>query len=418
MVALVWVQLLSNDRKISPGTNIYQDVACLSDILLGTSGWSYDEWVGPFYKSKQESKLRYYSSVFNVAEIDSTFYAYPSRGLVWGWVKSTKPGFTFAAKIPQIITHEKKLDLKLGVEQDLLRFLEVMAPLHNTGKLASLLLQLPPSFKADLSIVENFFKILPKDHSFSIEPRHLSWMNSRVWKLLEDYNVAYTIVDEPLLPPEVHVTADVAYMRWHGRGTRPWYNYRYTEEELKPWIAKVKDVSGSAKRVYGFFNNHFHGYAVENCLSILEMLGDLTSEQAEAKRRIDDYRRGAPTERGQQDLAQFTSQGETQTRVEGLLATLTDRSRLVNAKKVIDQEVTLEELTETHIKASVRTYRVVIDGMKHTIQHDCADWSRQSIAKRFCKHVVKVFLMLPETSANRMLMKICQELDSWSFEQL
>ncbi len=266
-------------------------MARLSDILLGTSGWSYDEWVGPFYKSKQESKLRYYSAVFNTAEIDSTFYAYPSRGLVWGWVRSTKPGFTFAAKIPQVITHKKKLDLKQGVEQDLLRFLEVMAPLHDTGKLAALLLQLPPSFKANLDVVENFLKVLPKDHSFAIEPRHLSWMDSRVWRLLEDYNVAYTIVDEPLLPPEVHVTADIAYMRWHGRGTRPWYNYRYTDEELRPWIAKVKDVSGTAKRVYGFFNNHFHGYAVENCLSILEMLAGLTPEQAEAKRWIERTRR-------------------------------------------------------------------------------------------------------------------------------
>jgi len=122
----------------------------LGDILLGTSGWSYDEWVGPFYRSKQESKLRYYSTVFKTAEIDSTFYAYPLRGLVWGWLRSTRPDFTFAAKIPQVITHEKKLDLKQGIEQDLQRFLEVMTPLHNTGKLVCLLLQLPPSFKADL----------------------------------------------------------------------------------------------------------------------------------------------------------------------------------------------------------------------------------------------------------------------------
>ena len=280
----------------------------MDDTLLGTSGWSYDEWIGPFYRSKQESKLHYYSTVFNVAEIDSTFYAYPSRGLVWGWLRLTKPGFMFTAKIPQVITHEKKLDVKQGVEQDLQRFLEVMAPLHNTGKLASLLLQLPPSLKADLDVLENFLKVLPKDHTFAIEPRHLSWMNSRVWKLLEDYKVAYTIVDEPLLPPEVHVTAEIAYIRWHGRGTKPWYNYRYTDEELRPWVAKIKDVSGTARRVYGFFNNHFHGYAVENCLSILEMLGGLTPEQADAKRRIDDNRKGVPADRSQQDLTDFISQ--------------------------------------------------------------------------------------------------------------
>ncbi len=108
---------------------------------------------------------------------------------------------------------------------------------------------------------------------------------------------------------------------------------------------------------------------------------------------------------------------EIQTSVEGLLATLVDNSRLRNAE-VGDEEVTLEELTETCVKASVRAYRVVIDEAKQTIQHDCADWSRRSTAKWFCKHLAKVFLMLPGARACQTLSKIRDELDSWSFEQL
>jgi len=333
-------------------------------------------------------------------------------------LRSTKPDFTFTAKIPQIITHEKKLDLKQGVEQDLQKFLEVMTPLNNTGKLACLLLQLPPNFKADLDILENFLKILPKDYRFAVEPRHLSWMNSSVWKLLEDNKVAYTIVDEPLLPPEVHVTADIAYMRWHGRGRRPWYNYQYTETELKPWVAKIKDVSGSARRVYGFFNNHFHGYAVENCLNILEMLGGLTPEQTKAKRLMEDYRKGA-SEKSQLELTSFVSTtSEDATRAETLLAGLADRSRLRNALEIRDEEVSLEEVTETCIKASIRTYRVIVDESKQEILHDCADWSRQSKDKQFCKHLVKIFMMLPEARAVKTLSRIHDEMDSWNFRQV
>jgi len=394
-------------------------VALLGEVLLGTSGWSYDEWVGPFYRSKQESKLRYYSTVFGVAEIDSTFYAYPSRGLVWGWLRSTRPGFTFTAKIPQTITHDKKLDIKQGVEQDLQRFLEVMSPLQSTGKLACLLLQLPPSLKADLDMLEDFLKILPKEYRFAVEPRHLSWLSRGVYKLLEDYDVAYTVVDEPLLPPEVHVTTDIAYMRWHGRGRRLWYDYLYTEEELKPWVAKLKDISGAAERVYGFFNNHFHGYAVENCLSILQMFNGLTQEQAEAKQRIDRYRKGSSEERGQQDLVSYVSEPPgSGKRVDELLSGLADRGRLRSGREIEDGEVTIEEVAEPHIKASIRRYRVVVDEERREILHDCADWGRQCSAKQFCKHLVKVFLMLPKGRAEETLSKISGELDLWSFRQL
>ena len=112
----------------------------------------------------------------------------------------------------------------------------------------------------------------------------MSWMKDETWKLLKKYGVAYVNVDEPLLPPEVHLTTDFTYFRWHGKGERPWFNYRYDRDELDSWVPKVEEASKNAK-VYGFFNNHFHGYAPENCLYLIEKLGLLSEEQKKAKQK-------------------------------------------------------------------------------------------------------------------------------------
>src|SRR5438128_11890849 len=107
--------------------------------------------------------------------------------------------------------------------------------------------------------------------------------------MLTEHNVANTIVDEPLPPPDPVVTADFAFVRWHGRGSRPWYNYRYSEKELAPWVPKVKDAAKKVKRVYGYFNNQFHGFAVENSLKMLQMLGEASPQQLEVSERATTY---------------------------------------------------------------------------------------------------------------------------------
>lgn len=189
----------------------------MGDMYLGTSGWSYKEWIGPFYPEKETKMLSYYSQVLKTAEIDSTFYAYPSRGMVYGWSRYTPRNFVFSAKLPRVITHQKLLNVKQGVLADLGKFLELMEPLQRVGKLFALLIQLPPSLGKDLDLLEGFLKALPEDFRFAVEFRHLSWWDDDTWRLLRKYNVANTIVDEPLLPSDVVVTADFSYLRWHGR---------------------------------------------------------------------------------------------------------------------------------------------------------------------------------------------------------
>ena len=267
----------------------------LGEVRLGTSGWSYKEWEGTFYPKGEKKKLSYYSKFFDTVEIDSTFYAYPSQGLVLGATKSTPPEFVFSAKLPRLITHDKALDLEKGVKEDLYRFMHLMKPLMDDGKLGPLLIQLPPSFSysGGLKKLQGFFEILPTDVSFSAEFRNKSWLGKGdVVDLLRKHNVAMTIVDEPLLPPDATTTADFAFVRWHGHGDKPWYNYRYKQEELQSWEKKVEAIAAKTKKVYGYFNNHFRGYAVENSLKMMELLGSATGEQRrmldQVTKRIDE----------------------------------------------------------------------------------------------------------------------------------
>ncbi len=383
--------------------------------MLGTSGWSYRDWIGPFYDHDVKSMLSAYSKVFKTAEIDSTFYAFPSKGTVMGWVKYTSEDFVFCAKVPQLITHEKRLDLKKGVKEDLERFVELLEPLYTSGKLGCLLIQLPPKFGINLDLLEKFLKILPTQVRFAIEFRDPSWLTKETWKLLKEYKVAYTIVDEPLLPPKVKITANIAYFRWHGKGSRPWYNYRYKKEELKPWIPKLKQVATKVNVVFGYFNNHFHGYAVENCLQVLEMLGNLTPNQIEAKKKIEAYFKTVkvPTKIEKPSLEMFVQPSDLN--FESLLKRFIDEERLKRATRIKDDEITIQNMSESRIEAIIRDYHIVIDLENRLILHDCADWSRCIPQKRFCKHLGKLFLTIPEEKSVEILRKIFSEKPYWDF---
>ncbi|MEM2103027.1 MAG: DUF72 domain-containing protein [Candidatus Bathyarchaeia archaeon] len=394
----------------------------MGELFLGCSGWHYKDWVGPLYETETESKLATYSRVFKTAEIDSTFYAYPSKGMVMGWLKYTKPNFIFTAKLPKQVTHKDKLDPKLGAEKDLEKFCDLMQPLLLQGKLRCLLAQLPPSLKYDLQLLESFFSILPREFRFAVEFRHKSWLTNHTYKLMEKYNVAYTVVDEPELPPETHVTSDVAYVRWHGRGERPWYYYLYSKEELETWVPRVKEITKQAKTTYGYFNNHYHGYAVKNCLEFADMLEIMTQEQKEAKKTVDKYfeeRRKATEEDMKKRAVTLTAYMPAEIEkmdFAQLLDVFMDKGRIRRARGISDKEVTIKESSNTRISATVREYNVVFDLEKKTISHDCADWSRCIPAKQFCKHIGKVLLTLPREKTTNILRRIGAEREEWEFK--
>ena len=382
-------------------------------VLMGTSGWSYKEWIGPFYRKTDRSMLQAYTKVFRTVEIDSTFYRYPSKGTVMGWTRYSPEEFVYTAKLPGLITHEKKLDLSKGVEEDLKVFVELMEPLYLNGKLGCILIQLPPKFGFNPEKLEQFFEILPTQVNFAVEFRDKSWIRNETWALLEKCQVAYTIVDEPLLPPEVHITSRIAYFRWHGRGSRPWYDYRYPSNELEPWVSKVNEVAGKTKKIYGFFNNHFHGYAVENCIQIMEMLGVATPRQLETKKQVETHlNKLNQTE----DSSLLTFIEPKEKAFNNLLRFFVSAERLKRAEEIKDDEVRITSETDSRVEAQVKEYHIIIDADTKTIFHDCADWQKILATKKLCKHIAKLLLSIDRQKAARTLEGLLEKRDEWQLK--
>lgn len=262
----------------------------MSNLLLGTSGWSYSEWVGSMYQTKTTPKLRKYCTIFKSVEIDSTFYAYPRKETVQGWIRNSPPGFKFSAKIPRLITHEKKLK---SVKKEIDEFLTLLKPMQDARKLGSLLIQLPPSFRSDSEkTLEDFLSILPLDFKFAVEFRDKSWEGKE--KVLSRYKVANVVTDSPL-ELTTEQTADWSYVRYHGRGDRIWFDYKYSEDEIRKLYSRLKELEDTSNVVYGYFNNHYGANAVDNALQLLQMDGTPTPSQLELlnqfrmKKDLDSY---------------------------------------------------------------------------------------------------------------------------------
>jgi len=243
----------------------------LGVVLLGTSGWDYPEWVGPVYPTRGKfDRLRYYSDIFPIVEVNSTFYRLPPVSVAQSWAERTPSRFRFTAKFPQSITHERRL---VGADEELHRFLQVVRPLQESGKLMAALLQLPPSLPFEPATIRGFYETIPPDLPVAVEFREPSWLSPESFGLLKEFKFAYVVVDEPLLPVRLERTGPFVYVRWHGHGRSIWYDYTYSHDELAAWVPRVRELAEGDTPVLGFFNNHFRGDAPANCRTISEMLG-------------------------------------------------------------------------------------------------------------------------------------------------
>jgi uncharacterized protein YecE (DUF72 family) len=269
----------------------------MGELLLGCSGWNYGDtsdkggWVGVFYPDKDTKRLRFYSQFFETAEMDSIFYqkfySHMTKGTFIGMARATPEKFQFSVKVPEIITHQKRLDVNKSVITDFEEFLDKISPLKNANKLGAILLQLPPSFTVnDFKNIEKFLDKLPPGYQYGAEFRHPSWKTEGPWEMLKHYNIAAVMTDSPakenleFLSDVTVTTVDHSFIRFHGRNTKGhyWYNYLYTKEELKPWVEKVKQVKKQTKVLRAYFNNHYGGAAVINALQFKEMLGNKLSK--------------------------------------------------------------------------------------------------------------------------------------------
>jgi uncharacterized protein YecE (DUF72 family) len=243
----------------------------MAEILLGTSGWDYPEWVGKVYPPHGVAdKLHYYAGLFPIVEVNSTFYRLPAPSVAASWVRRTPSGFRFAAKFPRTITHDLRL---VGADAELDRFLAVVRPLRDAGKFVAALLQLPPSLPFEPATVRAFFATLPRELPVAVEFREPSWLVPAAYDLLREFGLAHVIVDGPHLPAVLETTGPFAYVRWHGHGDPLWYDYTYSASEIASWVPRIRALAERAGTIYGFFNNHFRGDAAVNCRSLSEELG-------------------------------------------------------------------------------------------------------------------------------------------------
>ena len=276
-------------------------------VLVGCSGWNYGDtpdkggWTDVFYPDKDTKRLRYYSQFFNTAEMDSIFYekfySKMTKGTFIGMVRATPEKFQFSVKVPETITHSKRLDINKGAMVDFEEFLDKISPLKTANNLGTILIQLPPSFTvSDFKKIEGFLDRLPSSSSsnsssghydYAVEFRHPSWSTDGPWDMLRHYNIAAVMTDSParenlqFLSDITITTADHSFIRFHGRNTKGhyWYNYLYSKEELEPWIEKVSQIKRQTKVLRIYFNNHYGGKAIVNALEFKEMIGMPSSEK-------------------------------------------------------------------------------------------------------------------------------------------
>lgn len=254
-------------------------------IYVGTSGYSYDDWVGPFYPAGLPKKdwLAFYAQEFRACEINYTYYRLPSARTLAAMAAKTPDGFCFTVKASQELTHERK-DSEPAFEA----FRAGVAPLVEGGKLGCILAQFPYSFHATPANRDYLARFRERMAGLPvvIEFRNRAWLGQETFDLLAGLGLGFCAVDEPrlqgLMPPVAVATSSIAYVRFHGRNAQKWwrhenayerYDYTYTPEELSEWKPKIESLDRQAETTFVFANNHWQGQAVGTARQLRLLLG-------------------------------------------------------------------------------------------------------------------------------------------------
>jgi uncharacterized protein YecE (DUF72 family) len=218
----------------------------MATLYAGTSGFAYPAWKPGFYPAKLPSNqfLKHYATRLNSVEINYTFRRLPSAATLQAWVEATPPGFVFAVKANQRITHILRLKNAAGAT-DL--FLRMIDPLRSARRLGPILFQLPPQLKCDAALLGDYLDHLPKDLRYAFEFRHESWLAEPVYEALRAHNVALCVAEsEKLEVPEV-ITADFVYYRLR----KP----DYTEGDIDAIAARAKELLATGRDLYLMFKH-------------------------------------------------------------------------------------------------------------------------------------------------------------------
>jgi uncharacterized protein YecE (DUF72 family) len=236
-------------------------------LFIGTSGYSYDDWVGDFYPMDIASnkRLDYYAEHFDTVEINNSFYNLPAKKTFKNWSDSVGGDFVFAIKANHYITHMKNLMVD---RKPIARLLERARPLGS--KLGPILFQLPPKWNVNIERLREFIQVLPDNYQFVFEFRNGSWYTEEIYNILKEDNLGFCIHDHQDAPSPEMVTADFAYFRFHGPGG--YYQSKYSDEELENYQIRIMNYLEKGLSVYCYFNNDFQGFAIDNAKKLKSLL--------------------------------------------------------------------------------------------------------------------------------------------------
>lgn len=240
----------------------------MSVVHIGTSGWHYPSWRGPFFPKELMVKhqLRYYATQFDTAELNGVFYRTPTLEAVRGWRDGTPDDFIFAWKASKFITHWKRLT---GKSRNSLALMETR--LRALGRKAGpVLFQLPPQFKADNERLAGFLRLLRKRRRYTFEFRDASWYGKETLDLLRDHDISLCLSDHHDAPAPWEVTAPFVYVRGHGPGGR--YKGNYSEKALRAWADTIRKWKRQRRDVYVYFDNDQKSAAPRDAARLREMV--------------------------------------------------------------------------------------------------------------------------------------------------
>lgn len=236
-------------------------------LNIGCSGWFYWDWKGLFYPTQMPTNewFPHYAESFDTVEINASFYSWPTVAGVKAWMRGLRDDvpFVFTVKASELITHVRRFEETGGLVEDFGYVADLLGE-----RMGCLLFQLPPSIKYDPDLLRSIVSQLEPQRRNVVEFRHASWWNAEVYAALRDAGIMFCATSGPKLPDDLIRTTDEIYVRFHG--TDKWYNYRYTDAEIADWAKKIAD--SGARRVWVYFNNDYHGNAIDNARQLREAL--------------------------------------------------------------------------------------------------------------------------------------------------
>lgn len=243
------------------------------EIRIGTSGYHYKHWRGPFYPAEisPNEMLEFYSRQFDTVELNNSFYRLPTEVAFDNWRQSTPADFVFAVKASRFLTHQKKL-------KDPANALENLLPRASrlSTKLGPILFQLPPRWRVNPGRLEGLLEALPRDLRCAFEFRDLSWIRPDIDKLLARYGAAFCIYELAGYHSPLTVTAEFTYVRLHGPGLGK-YQEAYSSDRLRRWSRQVEEWAKELASIYIYFDNDQAGYAARNALELKRLVNGRNS---------------------------------------------------------------------------------------------------------------------------------------------